>query len=868
MGKYGADSEIDSKIDYVALFNSYLQKPLKPCGDNKLHSLCPFHDESNPSFWMRPDTGLWRCEAGCGAGNATAFLARAKNIATGEAWKELCEMAGVEKRPQPKYTLQEYAMQKRLPVEWLEKQGLANGYGNKYVDIPYYNEKRGLVATRMRFPPGVEPRFKWHKGGKSTLYGLWRLDEIRAARQVMLVEGESDTHTLWFYGIPALGLPGATTFSALHAKMLLDIPLIYIHQEPDGGGRNALRKITKELHDAGYKGTVKVWSCAAHEGCKDPSDLHLMEGADASRIMWTLAKAAEPINLELSMLPEPETLKDAPINLRVPIGYDLTEEGIFQLAKTGPRAGAMDIEPFCWTPLLISRILPGPAGDVKVEIAHKRSGVWRTTCVQRKVLASGQEIVALADLGMDITSENRAYVVKYLSALERTNVAIIPHVRRVTHYGWINAAQYLPGACDDEYVLDVEGANAGIGKSKGSFTAWRDAMVPHRKRSLFRFILACSFAAPLLQPLAQRSFWAYVFGDSKGGKTAALHCALSVWGEPEAMMGTFNATQVGLERMAAAFCDLPMGLNERQLAGSKQEYIEKIVYMLAEGKGRVRGNKNGGIQETSTWRTVILSNGEQEIAIGSTQTGVSTRVLELYGRPFEDDEEAASSMYTLTAQHHGHAGPAFVRQLLKTDISAVRGAFDALRADLGAHAGASRSHVASVSLAATADFLTAQWIWGATAEGAYYAAVGMGMEVLAALQSVEEADVGEKAYAWLTSWVLSNREQFTERHRSPRYGFFHAGSDEVLIFPSILEEAITKAGYAYQKTLRWLAENEKIKTAVEGGQVRFAPRRRMEGNLIRMIHLYMSVSGGTEAPNGANDIPPGFVQVQVDELPF
>jgi putative DNA primase/helicase len=39
------------------------------------------------------------------------------------------------------------------------------------------------------------------------LYGLWRLEKIRRVGWVVLVEGESDTQTLWIHGIPALGIP-------------------------------------------------------------------------------------------------------------------------------------------------------------------------------------------------------------------------------------------------------------------------------------------------------------------------------------------------------------------------------------------------------------------------------------------------------------------------------------------------------------------------------------------------------------------------------------------------------------------------------------------------------------------------------------
>ena len=106
-------------------------------------------------------------------------------------------------------------------------------------------------------------------------------------------------------------------------------------------------------------------------------------------------------------------------------------------------------------------------------------------------------------------------------------------------------------------------------------------------------------------------------------------------------MVNFNATQVGLERTASFYCDLPLGIDERQLAGNNQNSLEKIVYMIASGTGKIRGAKSGGIQATQTWRTVALATGEEPLSTETSQTGVSTRVLEIYGGPFDDEREAS-----------------------------------------------------------------------------------------------------------------------------------------------------------------------------------------------------------------------------------
>ena len=141
-------------------------------------------------------------------------------------------------------------------------------------------------------------------------------------------------------------------------------------------------------------------------------------------------------------------------------------------------------------------------------------------------------------------------------------------------------------------LLDVERSMMGREASKsGTLEDWTAMMQKHRQRNRFRFLLAAAFAPPLLKIINQRIFFIYNWGGSEGGKTAALHAALSAWGDPDSLKVSFNATKVGLEQTAAFFKDLPFGLNERQLAGSKQGVVEQLVYMLAEGVGKVRGTK-------------------------------------------------------------------------------------------------------------------------------------------------------------------------------------------------------------------------------------------------------------------------------------
>ncbi len=140
-------------------------------------------------------------------------------------------------------TLSQYAEAKRLPLDFLAGLGVTQiSYLNRpAVRIPYFDARGSLAATRFRTALGGEglARFRWKKGDKQLLYGLWRLDQSQA--EVVIVEGESDAHTLWRHDINALGLPGASSWSeARDAPALSEFSVINVVIEADQGGESML----------------------------------------------------------------------------------------------------------------------------------------------------------------------------------------------------------------------------------------------------------------------------------------------------------------------------------------------------------------------------------------------------------------------------------------------------------------------------------------------------------------------------------------------------------------------------------------------------------------------------------------------------
>jgi hypothetical protein len=152
------------------------------------------------------------------------------------------------------------------------------------------NEDGLEAAVRIRYRLTGKKRFRWQTGSKMCLYGLDRLADARKAGFVILVEGESDCHTLWHHGIPALGLPGNTQWNeARDAPLLADISTIYVVVEPDQGGKTMLKRF------AGSSILTRVR--LVRLGIKDPSAVHIaLEGEpDRFRTAFRAAfDASEP----------------------------------------------------------------------------------------------------------------------------------------------------------------------------------------------------------------------------------------------------------------------------------------------------------------------------------------------------------------------------------------------------------------------------------------------------------------------------------------------------------------------------------------------------------------------------------------------
>ena len=235
-------------------------------------ALCPAHDDNSPSLSIREKNGriLLKCFVGC----KREDVCRAAGI----EMRELCvdAMGGMGTSGWPSntatVTIAGLAQAKNIPLDFLRGLGLSDiSYqGRAAVRIPYLDKSGAEIAVRIRTALAKsedgDNRFRWRKGSRPTLYGLWGRGNLGFT---ILCEGESDCHTLWYQGFPALGIPGAANWKEERDAPHLDgIERIYVVIEPDDGGAAVQKWLANsKIRDRAY--LLKL------TGFKDPSALYL-----------------------------------------------------------------------------------------------------------------------------------------------------------------------------------------------------------------------------------------------------------------------------------------------------------------------------------------------------------------------------------------------------------------------------------------------------------------------------------------------------------------------------------------------------------------------------------------------------------------
>lgn len=234
---------------------------------------------------------------------------------------------------------------------------------------------------------------------------------------------------------------------------------------------------------------------------------------------------------------------------------------------------------------------------------------------------------------------------------------------------------------------------------------------------------------------------------------------MSVWGEADKLKVSFDATKTGIEGLSKIFSDMPIMIDEKQI-DNRQSKVEETVYMFANGKSKLRGNRNGDMQKLSTWRALAICTGEEPLSTSNSQDGVRSRVLEIFGKPF-DDEKTASQMYQFTEQNYGLAGREFLKILIRDfsndDYEKLKKMYEITKIKLkNICPKINFAQLSYIGLVTLVDILIGSYFFDTDVNSS----LEMAKSIIDNIYSVESQDNVDNAYKTICDWILSNRLSF------------------------------------------------------------------------------------------------------------
>ncbi len=390
--------------------------------------------------------------------------------------------------------------------------------------------------------------------------------------------------------------------------------------------------------------------------------------------------------------------------------FEMCPEGLF-LKKNGDKPRLW----LCSAFKILAMVRDGEQGAWGLLLEwHDPDGHVHTEVVLRTMFAGEggelRSLLAAGGLPMNPRQDARQALLEYLNAVETPERAQI-----VSQTGWTNIGGLptflLPsgpiGKTSERVLLHSASREAPPFGHAGTHEEWKNRVAePAGLNSRFILAICVAFTGPLLHLLNEDGGGVHFRGNSKIGKSLLLAVAASVWGGTPAagakgFIDTWRGSASGLEGMAGMRNDTLALLDEAGQVDGKE--LHDIIYMLAQGRGKLRSDRSGSARNVLKFRLVYLSSGEISVAaklaeanrperagqevrcLGvSADAGKEKATCEDFGDEATSFEMFAQSLYAATRACYGTAAPrylGFLVDCLRRDpdfVARLAGDVDAL----------------------------------------------------------------------------------------------------------------------------------------------------------------------------------------------
>ena len=267
----------------------------------------------------------------------------------------------------------------------------------------------------------------------------------------------------------------------------------------------------------------------------------------------------------------------------------------------------------------------------------------------------------LLSKGLEISTVRKArdWLAEYLQRSRPESVA-----RCVDRTGWHHGVFVFPdatmGETEERVLLQTAAGDLHGFEVAETLESWqREVASMCVSNSRLVFAVSAAFAAALLHLVGEESGGFNFTGSSSVGKTVALRVAVSVWGGPERLQ-RWRATSNGLESVALLHNDALLCLDELGQVDSRD--AGEIAYMLANGAGKARSNRDGTARRKASWQLLFLSSGEIGLAEHMRAAGKRSRAGQEV-RLADIPADAGAGHGLFENLHHHQGGAAFAQAL-------------------------------------------------------------------------------------------------------------------------------------------------------------------------------------------------------------
>lgn len=517
----------------------------------------------------------------------------------------------------------------------------------------------------------------------------------------------------------------------------------------------------------------------------------------------------------------------------------------------------------CYHPIMpVQRLINAESSKEKIKLAYKKGHKWREIIVDKGVIASANKIVGLSDFGISVTSENARNLVRYLADIENYNIELIGTQISTSKLGWIEK-EFMPYGND--IIFDNETRFKETYESIKEFgeeEVWLKLVKKIRKSNRFepKIYLIGSLASALIEPLNALPFIINLWGDTGKGKTVAIMLAASVWAYPGGndYITDPKSTVTALELRLDFLNNFPMLIDD--MAQLKDKYsgdFSELVYMLCSGKGKDRANATMGLNKSTVWRNVILTNGEHSMVTETMQGGAINRIIDVEmeeGYIFENGNAVVETI----KQNYGFCGRKFIDAINEIGMERVKEFQQEFLANIINRAkelGVEKEEKQSLpmSILLTADKIATDYIF----EDGQYLDFNYCVDLL---KNKGEVSENERAYEFIMSEVAINMNKFKPdimgEYKGEIWGAIEDGY--VIILNNIFNRICEKGNFSSKSFLSWANKQGYI----QADKGRNAKKKRLAGSISWCVFLKIQ--------DDSVDVD-GFMKISEEmqgELPF